>query len=59
MRDVWVGDVGDYFKYALLRYLSGHTSDDKARLALGVLWYCCRSDRRAPGQGKQHSRRSL
>lgn len=34
MRDNYVGDIGDYVKYGLLRSLSAHTG-----LRLGVVWY--------------------
>ena len=40
MRDKYVGDVGDYYKYGLLRHLIGHTAGDQSsRLKLGVVWY--------------------
>jgi hypothetical protein len=40
MRDNYVGDVGDFYKYALLRHLAGRTAGDKAPpLGLGVVWY--------------------
>jgi hypothetical protein len=35
MQDRYVGDIGDYAKYALLRALTG----GKTRLSLGILWY--------------------
>jgi hypothetical protein len=34
MRDNYVGDIGDYVKYGLLRSLSAHTG-----LQLGIVWY--------------------
>jgi hypothetical protein len=34
MRDNYVGDIGDYVKYGLLRHLAAHTG-----LRLGVVWY--------------------
>lgn len=34
MRDNYVGDIGDYVKYGLLRCLSAHTG-----LRLGIIWY--------------------
>lgn len=36
MQDRYVGDAGDYAKYALLNALAG---DERAPLLLGVLWY--------------------
>ncbi len=36
MRDKYVGDVGDYYKYALLRHLS---DSRHGGLKLGVVWY--------------------
>jgi hypothetical protein len=36
MQDRYVGDAGDYAKYALLNALAG---DERAPLHLGVLWY--------------------
>lgn len=40
MRNNYVGDVGDFYKYGLLRYLAGQTADDSSEsLKLGVVWY--------------------
>ena len=40
MQNRYVGDVGDFGKYGLLRFLSGMTDeDDLPSLALGVAWY--------------------
>lgn len=40
MQDRYTGDVGDFGKYGLLRWLSGLTAGDEApRLRLGVVWY--------------------
>ena len=40
MRDRYVGDIGDFAKYGLLRYLTGITAADGGpRLSLGVIWY--------------------
>ena len=40
MQNRYVGDVGDFGKHGLLRYLSGMTSnDDNPWLRLGVIWY--------------------
>ena len=43
MQDCYVGDIGDFGKYGLLRWLCGMFDDDDP-LSLGVLWYhfeCC------------------
>ena len=40
MQDQYVGDVGDFGKYGLLRRLCGMTgSDGRSALSLGVVWY--------------------
>ncbi len=40
MQDRYVGDIGDYGKYGLLRWLTGMgKADDGAVLRLGVNWY--------------------
>lgn len=40
MQNRYVGDVGDFGKFGLLRYLSGHTANnERERLRVGVLWY--------------------
>lgn len=40
MQDKYVGDIGDFGKYGLLRWLCGVTgADDGPRLTLGVHWY--------------------
>jgi len=39
MRDNYVGDVGDFYKYALLRRLCGHTDVSQPKRKLGVVWY--------------------
>ena len=38
MQDCYVGDIGDFGKYGLLRWLCGMRDDDQP-LSLGVLWY--------------------
>ena len=38
MQDCYVGDIGDFGKYGLLRWLCG-MFDDAPSLSLGVLWY--------------------
>ena len=40
MQDQYVGDVGDFGKYGLLRWLCGMTgADGRPALSLGVVWY--------------------
>ena len=41
MQDQYVGDIGDFGKYGLLRYLTGMRDDDASEdaLRLGVAWY--------------------
>lgn len=40
MQNSYFGDIGDYGKYGLLRFLSGITSNDKyPKLSLGFMWY--------------------
>ena len=42
MQNCYVGDVGDFGKYGLLRYLTGMTGpplDERKKLRLGVVWY--------------------
>ena len=40
MQNSYFGDIGDYGKYGLLRFLSGVTSNDKyPKLSLGFMWY--------------------
>lgn len=39
MRDVYLNDIGDYVKYALLRELSGADVETAGPGQLGVLWY--------------------
>ena len=46
MQDQYVGDVGDFGKYGLLRWLCGMTgADGRPALSLGVVWY------RVPNEG--------
>jgi len=47
MRDNYVGDIGDYYKYILLRALAGQ----EPLLKLGVVWYLY-PDKCHPGDGK-------
>ncbi|MCH7998799.1 MAG: hypothetical protein IIA91_04875, partial [Chloroflexi bacterium] len=46
MQNKYVGDIGDYGKYSLLRALSG--ADDNESLRLAVVWYL-RPDDKKPG----------
>lgn len=39
MQDKYVGDVGDFGKYGLLRALAGIEPPDEPRYCLGVVWY--------------------
>lgn len=41
MQDRYVGDIGDFGKYGLLRFLSGLSEDPTSdhRLPLGIVWY--------------------
>ncbi len=53
MQDRFVGDIGDFGKYGLLRALtSPQPSDGKPALSLGVLWYLTTDDLNPPGAGK-------
>ena len=52
MQDQYVGDIGDFGKYGLLRHLTGMRDDDASgdALSLGVVWY------RFPNEGKPDGR---
>ena len=52
MQDRYAGDVGDFGKYGLLRWLCGPDAHGSA-LRLGVLWY--RFEDATPGDGKHIS----
>lgn len=39
MQDKYAGDVGDFGKYGLLRWICGITGDSDKKFSLGVLWY--------------------
>ena len=52
MQDRYAGDVGDFGKYGLLRWLCGPDADGPA-LRLGVLWY--RLEDATAGDGKHVS----
>ena len=46
MQNRYVGDVADFGKHGLLRFLSGMTSDDDLdRLSLGLVWYLHHDER--------------
>ena len=38
MQDRFVGDIGDFGKYGLLRALTGTYPEAEPRLSLGVVW---------------------
>ena len=53
MQNRYVGDVGDFGKHGLLRYLCGETANDKEdRLRLGVIWYLSHDPREHNGDGR-------
>ena len=39
MQDQYVGDIGDFGKYGLLRHLTGIQTPRLKTLRLGVVWY--------------------
>ena len=47
MQNRYVGDIGDFGKYGLLRYLSGlnHAPEPGKFLRLGVVWYLVKNER--------------
>ena len=56
MQSKYTGDIGDFGKHGLLRYLSGLTDSDspEPNLTLGIVWYlrsdeCCKKDGRITG----------
>ncbi|MCY4619358.1 MAG: hypothetical protein OXD50_12545 [Chloroflexi bacterium] len=51
MKNQYVGDIGDFAKYGLLRTLTGEFPKAEPTLSLGVIW--CRNDSEAdhPGHG--------
>lgn len=49
MRDDFVGNIGDYGKYGLMRALTGVYPPQESRLSLGIIWY--RTDRRRSRSG--------
>ena len=51
MQNRYVGDVGDFGKYGLLRFLSGETDPDGGpRFRLGVVWYLTHDQTHARGR---------
>ena len=48
MKDQYVGDIGDYGKYGLLRYLNG------CGLKIGVNWYLTPDDGRSDGNHTEY-----
>ena len=43
MQDRYAGDLGDYLKFGLLRWLTGSSSDEPS-LRLGAVWYLVRDE---------------
>src|ERR1035441_7091230 len=39
MRDRFIGDIGDFSKYGLLRALAGVHPQEAPELSLGIVWY--------------------
>ena len=63
MQSKYVGDIGDFGKYGLLRYLSGLTDPEAGQtdLRVGMAWYlapddCCKRDGRVLGYLRNVSR---
>jgi hypothetical protein len=52
VKDQYVGDVGDYGKYALLRALTRPDENAEPDLSLGVVWYLTPDDDTGHGQGR-------
>jgi len=50
MKDQYIGDIGDYGKYGLLRFLSGHGT------SIGVNWYLTSADGRTDGNHTEYLR---
>ncbi len=55
MQDDFVGDIGDFGKYGLLRVLTGVYPEAEPRLSLGVVWYLTDGVVRSPGDGQRLS----
>ncbi len=54
MQNRYVGDVGDFGKYGLLRFLSGatDTEEPEPRLRLGLIWYMHHDERHGTNKRK-------
>ena len=56
MQNRYVGDVGDFGKFGLLRFLNGETAQDGGcRLRLGVIWYMYPDERHGSDKNKINS----
>ena len=55
MQDRFVGDIGDFGKYGLLRALTGIHPEAEPRLSLGVVWYYNDKGTGSPGDGQRLS----
>lgn len=55
MQDRFVGDIGDFGKYGLLRALTGIYPRAEPRLSLGVVWYLNVMEPDSPGDGQRLS----
>ena len=58
MQDQYVGDIGDFGKYSLLRALCGTPEEPVRRLPLGVIWYR-HPDERDRNDGRHTTYRNL
>ena len=50
MQNRYVGDVADFGKHGLLRFLSGMTDEEKPnqKLRLGLVWYMYHDEKHPP-----------
>lgn len=56
MQDQYTGDVGDFGKYGLLRYLAGlNALPEQAALSIGVIWYKTEDGHGNPNDGRHVS----
>ncbi|MCY3646928.1 MAG: hypothetical protein OXH07_08145 [Chloroflexi bacterium] len=55
MQDRFVGDIGDFGKYGLLRALTGTYPAAEPRLSLGVVWYRNADEVGSPSDGQRLS----
>ena len=53
MQDRFVGDIGDFGKYGLLRALTGIYPEAKPSLSLGVVWYLNVKEPDSRGDGQR------